>query len=350
MPAVPRFTEQSEPSASVTRMRLSSPAEILAAVPYLLGFTPERSLVVICLRGKEVGLTMRVDIDAALEVREAFVARVLADGASSAVLILFDPVAGDSRRPGRSLMRAIRRACEAEGIRVRDALGVRDGRYWSYICTDTACCPPGGRAVPVAGSADHSKVAAPFVAIGAAPLANRPALEASIEPVTGKRRTALDAAYLTALEKPVSYPSLRWMEAVRRYAGRDGGRPARAFVTAEAVQLIVGLNDVAVRDEVLSWTAAESNTGVLAVLRELAPMALPPFDTNVLASLAWAAFAFGDGALASVALERALAADPEHGLAGLLATALDSGVTPTHLHQISRALGGLLETHDLDSA
>jgi hypothetical protein len=107
------------------------------------------------------------------------------------------------------------------------------------------------------------------------------------------------------------------------------------------VRLIVGINDVLVRDEVLSWTAAGSNTGVLDVLRELAPLALPPFDTNVLAALAWAAYAFGDGAVASVALERALRADPDHALAGLLATALDAGVTPTHLHEISRALGGL---------
>jgi hypothetical protein len=347
MPAVPRFAEPSEPPAGLTRMRLSSPAEILAAVPYLLGFTPQESLVVICLRGKEVGLTMRVDLDAALGLREAFVKRLLADGAGSAVLILFDPAPDDPRRPGKAMMRAIKRSFQAQGVQVKDALGVHEGRYWSYLCTDTVCCPPGGRVVPVAGSADHSRVAAPFVAIGTAPLASRSALEASIAPVNGQRRKALDAEYQLALQTSVSYPSLRWMEAVRRYAGRDGGRPARAFVMSEAVRLIVGLNDVLVRDEVLSWTAAESNTGVLAVLRELAPLALAPFDTNVLAALGWAAFASGDGALASVALERALLADPGHALAGLLARALDGGVTPDHLQEISRALGGVLEDQDL---
>jgi hypothetical protein len=341
MPALSPYAEQSEPTAPVARMRLSSPAEILAAVPYLLGFTPEKSLVLIGLRGKTVGLTMRLDIDAVPDMREVFLARLRSDGASSVVLILLDPEPDDRRRPGVALMRTVRRACEREGIRVKDALGVLAGRYWSYLCTDTSCCPPGGRSVPVAGSADHSKVAAPFVAIGAAPLVNRAALEASIEAVTGKRRTALDAAYLLALKKPVSHPSLRWMEAVRRYAGKEGGRPARAFVTSEVVRLILALNDVLVRDEVLSWTAADSNTGVLAVLRELAPFALPPFDTNVLAALAWASFSFGDGALASVALERALTADPQHSLAGLLASALDSGVTPTQLHEISRQLGGV---------
>jgi Domain of unknown function (DUF4192) len=66
----------------------------------------------------------------------------------------------------------------------------------------------------------------------------------------------------------------------------------------------------------------------------------------VLAALAWAAFASGDGALASVALERALTADPGHSLAGLLATALDSGVTPTQLHGISRELGSVLQNQE----
>jgi hypothetical protein len=324
--------------AAPARMRLTSPAEILAAVPFLLGFTPERSLVVICLRGKQIGLTMRVDLDSAFELRAAFVARLLNQGAESAVLILFDPELDDRRRPGRALMRAVRRAFEVKGVRVTDALGVSLGRYWSYLCTDTTCCPGEGRAVPVAGSADHSRVAAPFVAIGSAPLASREALTASIAPVTGERRTVLVAAYELALAQPLEYPLLRWMEAVRRYGGGDGRRPERALTPVEATQLIVGLNSEPVRDEVLSWTAALGNDGVLAVLGELAPLALPPFDTHILAALAWAAFADGDGALAGVALERALAIDPRRALAGMLAAALDGGVTPTQLHDLSRAL------------
>ena len=65
-------------------------------------------------------------------------------------------------------------------------------------------------------------------------------------------------------------------------AGR-GGRPVWSS----------SLRDVLIRDEVISWTAGEEISGVLAVLRELAPLAPPPFDTQVLASLAWAAYSFG---------------------------------------------------------
>ena len=70
----------STPPEAPVRLRLSSPADILAAVPYLLGFSPQQSLVVICLHGKEIKLTMRVDIGSALELRAAFAERLLRCG------------------------------------------------------------------------------------------------------------------------------------------------------------------------------------------------------------------------------------------------------------------------------
>ncbi len=74
------------------------------------------------------------------------------------------------------------------------------------------------------------------------------------------------------------------------------------------------------------------------VLRVLAPDAPPPFDVQVLASLAWAALSLGEGALAAVALERAHTIDPGHGLANLLGAALESGVTPQQLRAIATDL------------
>jgi hypothetical protein len=331
MPVVPPFS---------AKLKLSTPAEILAAVPYLLGFTPEKSFVAICLRNKQVGLTMRVDIEMATQIRDEMIERMRADDADSAVFILFDPPGSPGRtRPGSSLMRNLTSAAERAGVQTKDALGIRAGRYWSYVCKDASCCPPEGLPMPLAGAAAHNKVAAPFIATGAAPLASREALEASIAPVAGAHFEQLDSAYDTALKQPAAYPLERWMEAVRRY-GDGVPRPRRALSPGESVRLIVALQNVLVRDEVLSWTSDDGLSGVLAVLRHLAPLALPPFETQVLASLAWAAFANGDGALASVALERTLTVDPDHRLATLLAAALESGVTPGELHRVSRAMAG----------
>jgi hypothetical protein len=325
------------------RLRLSSPAEVLAAVPYLIGFSPRRSVVVLCLRGKQLGLTMRLDLDMAPdELREIVLARVAGDDASAAIVIVFDPdAAAGARRPGAAIARPLIRALRRAGFHVQDALGVRDGRYWSYLCTQPSCCPAGGRPVPAAGDGDHSRVAATFVAVGAAPLASREELSASVATLSDERRAQLTACFDAAVAAPSAHPIDRWWTAVRRYA-TGPPRPGGALTLAEAACLIVALRDVAVRDEVVSWAAGDAITGVLAVLRELAPLALPPFDTQLLATLAWAAYSFGDGALAAVALERALAAEPGHSLARLLTLALETGVTPEQLRGIGLALSATL--------
>lgn len=328
-------------SGRPAKLKLSSPTEVLAAVPYLIGFAPERSVVVLCMRGKQLGLTMRVDLDMpAYELREILLARVRSDGADTALVVIFDPdAAAGSARPGGRLARSLIRTFRQAGIHVQDALGVREGRFWSYLCRDGSCCPPEGRTVPAAGEDDHSRVAATFVAIGAAPLASRDELDATLAGVSGPRATEVRACLDDALRAPPAHPVERWSNLVERYSNGPP-RPGHALPLAEAARLIVSLRDVAVRDEIISWTAGEALEGVLTLLRELAPLALPPFDTQLLATLAWAAYSAGDGALASMALERALNAHPHHSLAQLLWTALEAGIDPAKLREVSHQAFG----------
>ena len=43
-------------------IKLTSPHELLAVVPYLLGFHPTRSLVLLCLSNHKLGLTQRLNL------------------------------------------------------------------------------------------------------------------------------------------------------------------------------------------------------------------------------------------------------------------------------------------------
>ena len=336
-PAPPSLSDQPG------RVRLSTPGEVLAAVPYLIGFAPQRSVVVLSLRGKQIGLTMRLDLDTPREtLHKVIVSRLAADSGTSAVLVIFDPHPGKgSHRPGASIARPLIRAVERAGVQVRDALGVCDGSFWSYLCEDPRCCPPEGRPVPVSGSSDHSKVASNFVAIGTAPMASRDELSASIAGPSAQHQHDLAPAYSLALERPSAEPLERWAIAVARYADAPA-RPGSGLTEGEAVRLVVSLQDNLVRDEVISWTAGAALGGVLAVLRELTGIAVPPYQTQVLATLAWAAYSSGDGAMAAIALERALAAAPRHSLAALLATCLDTGIDPSQLRAISTELSELV--------
>jgi hypothetical protein len=51
--------------------------------------------------------------------------------------------------------------------------------------------------------------------------------------------------------------------------------------------------------------------------------------------LAFSAYARGDGPLAGVSLEAALRCEPEHRMAGMLDTALQSGMRPEHIRQLA---------------
>src|SRR5215472_69399 len=85
--------------ASVLRVR--NPGDLIEAIPYLLGFHPRDSLVIVGLVGTRVSITARVDLD---DLREAGMLagtlRVLANGASTrAIVAIFDESAGDPRAP-----------------------------------------------------------------------------------------------------------------------------------------------------------------------------------------------------------------------------------------------------------
>jgi hypothetical protein len=49
-------------TAPATRVRLTDPSELIAAVPHLLGFHPRDSLVVISLDRRRLGMTLRADL------------------------------------------------------------------------------------------------------------------------------------------------------------------------------------------------------------------------------------------------------------------------------------------------
>jgi hypothetical protein len=51
--------------------------------------------------------------------------------------------------------------------------------------------------------------------------------------------------------------------------------------------------------------------------------------------LAFSAYARGDGPLAGLALEAALSADPNHRMAGMLDTALQSGMRPEQIRELA---------------
>jgi Domain of unknown function (DUF4192) len=328
------------PSSALPVARFTTPAEIAAAIPVLTGFVPQESVVVLSLRPprKRIGLTMRFDLppDDLAEVLAAEVAaRLEHDGAATAVVAVYTEAPDvDGRRAGQALVDAI-----DDVHPVSEALLVRDGRWWSYLCSGGSCCPSQGTPLDAATSPALELLATESTLQGRAVLASREDLVASIAPpqllaavVAEQRLDAAAEAFVTAMADPSA--AVRAALAIARElldAGCD--EPVDPAVAAE---LAMALHAKAVRDEIATW-GLDRAEDLLALLIQVARQVVPPYDAPVCTLLAWISYAQGNGALANVALDRALDTDPDYTMAGLLRQAIDAQLPPAKVQAVLRS-------------
>lgn len=161
---------------------LTTPQDIIAAVPYLLGFHPCDSLVVIVAAGRRVAVVFRYDLpdpannrDPAGDLADHLLAALAQYDADEVALIGY----GTARRTRPVLAAAI--ACLTGLLTIRDALHVTGTRFWSLTCEQ--CCPPDG--IEIDSSA--TVPAAQLTAGGIAPYPSRQAMLASDTPAPPNR-------------------------------------------------------------------------------------------------------------------------------------------------------------------
>lgn len=95
------------------------------------------------------------------------------------------------------------------------------------------------------------------------------------------------------------------------------------------------LTDAQVRD-ILYALAVGERAGAVESLWALLARTLPaPWRVEALVLIAFSAYARGDGPLAGVSLQEALRCDPDHRMAGMLDTALQSGLRPEHIRDLA---------------
>jgi hypothetical protein len=174
---------------------VGAPAELIAVVPWLLGFRPGgRDLVVLAatpLPRSRVGLSLRYDLpESDPAVAEAVGRRAAVTAAVQGYARLVAVGFGPEEAVAPAIA-ALRHAAGTSGLECVELLRADAGRYWSYTCTDPACCPPGG--TPYATGAGH--VDEVFQAAGApAVLDSRDALTATIAPAAGQEARAVSLA------------------------------------------------------------------------------------------------------------------------------------------------------------
>jgi hypothetical protein len=323
-------------------LRADSPEALLAIVPHLLGFAPRTSLVVIGTErpGDRIKVTLRYDLP------DPPGAGIAADLAAHAVGVLTSQqltalvaVGYGARALVDPVAEALRAAADPAGIDIGDILRVEGHRYWSYLCSDQACCPAAG--TPFAAD---SRSAFALTRAGGQVLADRAAVAARVAPLGGidaesmrqaTRRAERHVRQLLArVRKSSRLGAARRMiaaeglNAVGSMIGtyRAGGRYATDYQLA---WITVTLRDLRVRDDAWARMDPEHADAHRRLWTDVTRRAQPGYVAAPASLLAFVAWQSGDGALANVALDRALADEPQYSMALLLRQVITAGTPPS---------------------
>ncbi|HTY73908.1 MAG TPA: DUF4192 domain-containing protein [Actinomycetes bacterium] len=331
-----------------TVLRLSGPPDVLAALPYLVGFPPTESVVAIGLHGrrKRLRVTLRVDLagaeaavaDGLVEAPShpaALAAALSRAGASRVVLVVVTDRAEEGLTAA-DLVSVLAGELEARRIEVEDAVLARGDRWFSYLCHNPACCPPEGTPLP-----GDDRVAAELALAGEAPFRSRADVEALVAPEQGIRRQAVEAAVDALLAVGPSGPDAVDERTSLRTAFRTvvSGRPLEAQNAALCLLWLTGSH---VRDACLNPTTGPEGEAALRLWCELARLAPADLVSAPATLAAFVALCRGQGALANAALDEALADDPGYTLAQLLRHIATAGIPPSVVRGVAESSDAIL--------
>ncbi|PXX54564.1 uncharacterized protein DUF4192 [Nocardia tenerifensis] len=353
-----------EPDSAVY---VEEPGEVIAALPAMIGFPPERSLVVLVLRstpargdGAIIDAVVRFDLDqdgGRRRLRAGMVAQCILqicahDDVAEVLAIVVDDRAvepsarrselGERCGSGRFevLIDALDRRLAAQDILLAGAWAVcaiePEQSWWSLVGPDRRGALP---------DPATSAVALSHVLDGRQIRASRAELTALVE-VDVELRDQVAAV----LDSALSIARDRYARAVRRGDPSDYSRHALDYVlwqianTESGVELMVpelaelaaSLRDRAVRDAMFALAVGDHAVAAEGMWAALTRALTGRDRAEAAALLGYSAYVRGDGPLAGIALEAALDADPDHPMATLLEASLMIGMRPDQLRRLAR--------------
>ncbi|MFI1397180.1 DUF4192 domain-containing protein [Streptomyces sp. NPDC020681] len=356
------------------QITLRSPAELADALPYMMGFHPTDSIVLVALHGSRGRFGGRLRMGIPHSPREwspvaQQLAECLVEGSERrgyrpdgiVVFLCQDPAEGETSHGVmerlRPLAQGLRTACGTLEVPVYEAMCISDGRYWSYCCPDARCCPPEGRALAIPGT---SVMAAAAAYAGIQVRGSLREMEARLEPWTtpsaAEQEIALDTAG-TAIVPRILFGAAReevageTLTLAREVMARIAQTPRpttraeadaaddRLITHDEAATIILGLQDRDTRDRAAQWMEGPDADCALRLWRALSRRCVGSYAEHAAAPLTlagWVAWSTGDEPGARVALGLALRVDPEYVFARLLHQACNEGLDPETLRNCLR--------------
>lgn len=362
---------------SETQVTLRSPAELADALPYLLGYRPEDSVVLVALHDREgrgrfggrarLGIPVLPDDwpSAAQQLAYGLVDGSRRRGARPEAMIAYvvqEPAGGETGRDVmerlRPLAQSLRTACGSLDVPVVEALCISGGRFWSYCCASSVCCPAEGRTMGLPGT---SVLAAAAAYAGLHVRGTLKEFRVRLSPLETSdavaQEAALDAASSALVPRilrdgtrdDVAAETLALAERVMARLAETTPVAATQEVDRrddellehdEAAAMILGLQDRTTRDRAAAWMEGPEAAVALRLWRALARRCVGGYGEHAAAPLTlagWVAWSTGDELEAREALAMALGADPEYLFARLLHQACNDGLDPEAVRRCLRA-------------
>lgn len=310
------------------RIHLRDPGEMIAAVPYLLGFRPHESIV-LCAHagpgGAKITVCLRADIpppEHQWSLAEQLIGPILRANATSVTVLMVceGTVRPPQPLPHKDVVEAMSTVLRSVGVPVNHALwttAIEEGATW--WCYDSLEC---NGQVPDPAS---SQLAAAAAMTGLVTYDSKDEMRATLEPQEVRPLGIRAERIRTALSQGPCEERARKIVADVLADAREG--PVK-LDEDRIVDLAVALTHYRVRDWCLDDEVTQLGHTVEQLWADLTREMPAPYRAQPAALLAVMAIVRGDGGLAGVALEVAFDSDPDHSLALLLRYAMDVGLPP----------------------
>lgn len=301
---------------------VTSPIDLLSAVPFLIGYQPSDAIVLISLKSEAISMAIRIDFPDRISKKEASSLAAKLEGSEAALLVSYIP---EKCEDVEVVLGPLTEALSVAGIPLKESLIIVGNRWRSLICSDPHCCPIEGSPIP---SIDESRIAAEEISRG------RPMPYKDVAEMAKSLDSEFDEVILEMIGRVTSID----YNANPIEQQKQGANAVIDFLHDFEVEgicrdnrlvatVLVRLKDLQVRDFALGvmndqsdlyfdawrWLTIKAPAGLIA-----APATL----------FAVAAYERGDGAMANVALEKAESDQPSYSMIALLRQLFRSGRPP----------------------
>lgn len=316
-------------------LKPKGPGGLLAAIPYLVGFVPLNSLVLVAFNEEDNRVVVAIRVDLTEQNQEQLIQNSMLALRQAKENSLIDSVltviyAEDNWSSYRDSIRNLLKV-QSEVCQVSDAMWVADDRYGSVLCEDTNCCPGEGFVLPQ----DTSLEKLQLISQGRSVLADRETIQQYFISKVENPKLKISLGKLEKSKK--SGKTADWNENLYNRGYVNLLNQSEDLSELAQAELILITKEIPLRDRLISEVLREIQISQepLNLLHSIKSRLLPLIQsapkeeaTAVLTILGIWLWQLGESVWAESAVTAALKTDANYRLGLLTMSAIKSGLPP----------------------